>query len=157
LRELGTAGDNALRRRGRGTDLYNLRGYRTGDDPRLIHWPSSAKTQSLTVRELEAETTEDTRLVLVGMGARDPLAVEAGLSDAASLAVYLVRVGAGVELVGPNFHVLLGHGKSHLHRLLSALALYDPLAAPFRAAGADPRRITPVPMREIEISLGADL
>ena len=37
-----------------------------GDDPRLIHWRSSAKTAALTVREMEAETTPDTRIVLVG-------------------------------------------------------------------------------------------
>jgi uncharacterized protein (DUF58 family) len=156
LRQLGTAGDRALRRRGRGVDLYNLRGYRVGDDPRLIHWRSSAKTQSLTVRELEAETTEDTRLVLVGTGARDPAALEAALSEAASLAAHLVRAGDGVELVGPNFYVLLGRGKTHLHRLLSALALYDPRAMPFGPAAADGRLLAVVSLREIRISLGAD-
>src|SRR5262249_32072439 len=100
LRQLGASGDQRARRRGRGADLYNLRGYRSGDDPRLIHWRSSAKTQELLVRELEAETTEDTRLVLVGTGARDPAALETGLSEAASLATHLIRLGAGVELVG---------------------------------------------------------
>ncbi len=53
LRQFGATGGKATRRRGRGTDLYNLRGYRAGDDPRLIHWRSSAKTQTLMVRELE--------------------------------------------------------------------------------------------------------
>ena len=62
LRQLGAIGQAAGPPAGRGSDLYNLRGYRSGDDPRLIHWRSSAKTQTLTVRELEAETTEDTRL-----------------------------------------------------------------------------------------------
>ena len=33
------------RRRGRGDDLYDLRPYRPGDDPRLIHWRSSAQAQ----------------------------------------------------------------------------------------------------------------
>jgi len=47
LRRLGESGEASARRRGRGNDLYNLRGYRAGDDPRFIHWRSSAKTEGL--------------------------------------------------------------------------------------------------------------
>ncbi len=154
LRQFGATGDKATRRRGRGTDLYNLRGYRAGDDPRLIHWRSSAKTQSLMVRELEAETTEDTRLVLVGTGARDADALEAGLSEAASLAAHLIRVGARVELVGPGFYVRLGRGRSHLRRLLTALAVYDPHATPLSAAPADDGEGAFLPLRQIRVRLG---
>jgi uncharacterized protein (DUF58 family) len=154
LRQLGAAGDRATRRRGRGTDLYNLRGYRPGDDPRLIHWRSSAKTETLLVRELEAETTEDTRLVLVGTGSRDPEALEAGLSEAASLATHLIRLGAGVELVGPGFYVRLGRGKAHLRGLLTSLALYDPHAAPLGGAPADEGDGTFLPLRQIRVRLG---
>ena len=52
------------RRRGRGDDLYDLRPYLPGDDPRMIHWRSSARAQLLTVREQEAEATHDVRIVL---------------------------------------------------------------------------------------------
>ncbi|HEV8436634.1 MAG TPA: DUF58 domain-containing protein [Methylomirabilota bacterium] len=130
VRQLGTAGDKATRRRGRGADLYNLRAYRVGDDPRLIHWRSSAKTQTLTVRELEAETTEDTRVVLTGGASGHGAALEAGLSAAASLCSYLIRAGAGVELVGHGVHVHLGRGKNQLRRALTALALYEPDGMP---------------------------
>ena len=94
--------DASARRRGRGNDLYNLRGYRSGDDPRFIHWRSSAKAEALMVRELEADTSQNTRLVLVGRGRRGAEALERGLSEAASLAVALIRAGAGVELTGPD-------------------------------------------------------
>jgi uncharacterized protein (DUF58 family) len=154
LRQLGTAGDRRARRRGRGSDLYNLRGYRTGDDPRLIHWRSSAKTPGLLVREMEAETTEDTRLVLVGTGARDAAALETGLSEAASLATHLVRLGAGVELVGPGFYVRLGRGKGHLGRLLRALALYDPRTTPLAAAAEEQEEGAFLPLRQIRVRLG---
>ena len=154
LRQLGGAGEHATKRRGHGTDLYNLRGYRSGDDPRLIHWRSSAKSQSLVVRELEAETTEDTRLVLIGTGARDAVALEAALSEAASLATHLIRVGAGVELVGPGFYVRLGRGKSHLGRVLTALALYDPHATPLGEAPADDGGFPLRPLRQIRVRLG---
>jgi uncharacterized protein (DUF58 family) len=126
LRRLGDSGDASARRRGRGDDLYNLRGYRPGDDPRFIHWPSSAKAETLMVRELEADTSHDTRLVLVGRGGADAAALEGGLSEAASLAVALIRAGAGVELVGGGVAVPLGHGRAHLRRVLTALALYEP-------------------------------
>ncbi len=127
LRLVG-AGTSAVRRRGRGHDLYNLRAYRAGDDPRLIHWRSSAKVDSLLVREMEAETTEDTRLVLAGTGGRSAERLEAALSEAASIAVHLARAGAGVELVGAGLFVPLGHGPGHARRILTALTLYDPKA-----------------------------
>jgi uncharacterized protein (DUF58 family) len=154
VRQLGMVGERSIRRRGRGTELYNLRGYRVGDDPRLIHWRSSAKTQSLTVRELEAETTEDARLVLLGTGARAPEALEDGLSEAASIASHLIRAGAGVELVGPGFYVRLGHGPTHLRRILTALALYDPRVTPLASIGGDRDGAASVPLRQIRVRLG---
>ena len=154
LRQLGTAGESRARRRGRGADLYNLRGYRAGDDPRLIHWRSSAKTQGLLVRETEAETTEDTRLILVGTGQRDAAALEAGLSEAASLAAHLIRLGAGVEVVGPGLHVRLGHGKGHLQEVLRALALYDPHTTPLTPPAAGEDDGVWAPLRQIRVRLG---
>ena len=126
LQYLVGAGTSSVRRRGRGHDLYNLRLYRAGDDPRRIHWRSSAKAQSLLVREMEAETTEDTRIVLMGTGARDAARLEGALSEAASIAVHLARSGAGVELVGPGLFVPLGQGPGHARHILTALALYEP-------------------------------
>ena len=136
LLQLVGAGTSAVRRRGRGHDLYNLRAYRAGDDPRLIHWRSSAKVDSLLVREMEAETTEDTRLVLAGTGGRSAERLETALSEAASIAVHLARAGAGVELTGAGLFVPLGHGPSHARRILTALALYDPKAR--RSDRSDP-------------------
>jgi uncharacterized protein (DUF58 family) len=155
LRRLGESGDASARRRGRGNDLYNLRGYRSGDDPRFIHWRSSAKAEALMVRELEADTSQNTRLVLVGRGRRGAEALERGLSEAASLAVALIRAGAGVELTGPDGAVPFGHGRAHLRRVLTALALYDaeaPRAEPAAPAGAEMLR-GPRPLREIRIAL----
>jgi len=156
LRQLGSAGQVGARRRGRGTDLYNLRGYRSGDDPRLIHWRSSAKTQALVVRELEADITEDTRIVLLlGTGARRDELLEAGLSEAAALSAHLIRMGAGVELVGPGFFVRLGRGRPHLLRLWRALALYDPGGAPVPTSDdVESERGSPAPLRQICVRLG---
>jgi uncharacterized protein (DUF58 family) len=118
LREFGQAlsGEATARRRGRGHDLYNLRPYRTGDEPHLIHWPTTAKTGSLMVRELEEDTTEDTRIVLTGTGGGDPERLEGTLSDAASLALHLLRRGTGVELAGAAGYVALGRGREQERR-----------------------------------------
>src|SRR5262245_679006 len=86
------------RRAGRGHGLRNLREYRAGDDPRLIHWRLSAKRRALIVRELEEETTLDVRVVLTGTGAHDAGRRETALSSAASLARALLRAGAAVAL-----------------------------------------------------------
>jgi uncharacterized protein (DUF58 family) len=107
------------------------------------------------VRELEADTSQNTRLVLVGRGRRGAEALERGLSEAASLAVALIRAGAGVELAGPDGAVPVGHGRAHLRRVLTALALYDaeaPRAEPAAPAGAEMLRGTR-PLREIRIAL----
>jgi uncharacterized protein (DUF58 family) len=146
-RELASGGPRPSPRRGRGHDLYNLREYRAGDDPRLIHWRSSAKTGALLVRELQADTAVDTRIVLDGTGTRDAGHLERGLSEAASLAVQLLRGGARVELTGPGVSVPLGRGRGHAHRLLTALALFEPSTAGVpsgRAAG----------VRELRVSIG---
>jgi uncharacterized protein (DUF58 family) len=151
LQRDGEAEDTAARRRGRGHDLYNLRHYRSGDDPRLIHWRSSAKTDVLTVRELEEDIALDVRLVLEGRGAGDPTRLEAALSEAASLAVHFLRAGAGVALAGAGLGVGLGRGRAQERRILTALALYDPdgpAAGDGRPPGAGRA------MREIRIDLG---
>jgi uncharacterized protein (DUF58 family) len=142
------SGEAAMRRRGRGHDLYNLRAYRAGDEPHLIHWPTSAKSGSLTVRELEEDTAEDTRLVLTGTGAADGERLERALSEAASLAVHLLRRGTGVELTGAAGVVPLDRGRSQERRILTALALYAPRGA---RAGAPPARDGG--LREIRIPL----
>ena len=151
-RELAGTGGAPAPRRGRGHGLHNLREYRFGDDPRLIHWRSSAKSAALMVRELEADAGLDARLVLEGTGRGDPERLERGLAEAASLAVHLLEKGAAVELVGPGVHVPLGSGPAQRTRVLAALALFDP------GAPAEPTRVVPPPsdarLRELRVPLG---
>jgi uncharacterized protein (DUF58 family) len=113
-------------RAGRGHGLRNLREYRSGDDPRLIHWRLSAKRRVLVVRELEEETALDAQLVLTGRGAREIGRREAALSEAGALARALLRAGAAVALAGPGIDVPSGRGREQERRILTALALYDP-------------------------------
>ena len=51
------------RTKGRGQDLYALRGYIPTDSARHVHWKASARSGSLMVREFTRE--EDCRVLLV--------------------------------------------------------------------------------------------
>jgi len=142
------------RRPGRGHGLRNLREYRSGDDPRLIHWRLSAKRRELVVRELEEETALDACIVLIGTGARDAARRESALSDAASLARALLRAGAAVALTAPGIAIPGGRGREQERRVLTALALYGPSGATVPVvAGAAPHRGRPGE-REIHFHLG---
>jgi len=154
LRKLWGDGREPQHQVGQGSELHNLRDYRWGDDPRLIHWKSSAKAETLLIRELEAETALGVRLELtLPQGPIDPERLEAALSWAASLAVLLIGEGAQVELTGPDLRVPLDRGPAHLRRILKALALFDPAGVhPDSRAPAHP----PVEpwVRVIQIPLG---
>jgi uncharacterized protein (DUF58 family) len=138
LRQASGVGSAPARRRGLGHDLHDLRAYRTGDDRRLIHWRVTARTGSLTVRELEAETAQDAWLVLRDDGHGDRERLEQALAEAAAVASSILRRGARVGLAGPGIQVPLGQGAAHARRILTALALYErtDAASPLSPDGA---------------------
>lgn len=69
--------------KGRGQDLYALRGYVPTDSARHVHWKASARFGSLMVREFSRE--DDSRVLLVLDPRRDPLEEKrAGKSGAPS-------------------------------------------------------------------------
>lgn len=137
-------------RRGRGAGLYNLRQYRPGDDPRLLHWKTSARTGDLILREREAEERPQVRMILEDPAPESAAeAVEKDVSYAASVAAHAIRRGAAVELVTGDGVLPFGTGEGHLDRVLERLALYAPPAAPrlVRSPGTA--------AREVRLRLGA--
>jgi uncharacterized protein (DUF58 family) len=139
------AGDEQrMRKVGRGHELFSLRSFRPGDDPRGIHWKQSARTGRLVYLEREAE--EGKRLTVVLDNGVAPLAGAAAehrfeelVSRAASAAHHHLAQGWEVELILRDGGVGFGRGRSHRLRILEALALVEPVAAAGpRPAPADP-------------------
>lgn len=83
-----------------GEDFYTLREYQRGDDLRRIHWPSSAKTNRLMIRQLETPW-QSRALVLLDVRSsvyESGEAFETAVSGAASVVTHLVGSGFDTDL-----------------------------------------------------------
>lgn len=49
---------DAMRRRGDGAELINLRAYSPGDPPRMVHWKATARQRKLMVRQTSEDNQE---------------------------------------------------------------------------------------------------
>ena len=129
----GPGPDKARSRQG---EFAELRAFRPGDDPRDVHWRTSARRGLPLVREHEDDETREVTVVLDNEpeGARDPAAFERAVSEAAGLCVDLVRRGFSVGLALRGGLVPAGTGPAHVDRLLCTLALVAPEPGPPPAA-----------------------
>jgi len=126
----GELGHLAVRRPGWGHDLHALRGFRSGDDPRGIHWKQSARTGNLIYMVREAEETRRLSILLDnGVGELSDEAIrrrfERLVSEAATAAIDYLGRGHEVELVARNRTVPFGGGARQRLVLLEALALLE--------------------------------
>lgn len=83
-----------------GEDFYTLREYQRGDDLRRVHWPSSAKTDQLMIRQLETPW-QSRAMVLLDVRSHvyeSTEAFETSVSGAASVVTHLVRSGFDADL-----------------------------------------------------------
>jgi uncharacterized protein (DUF58 family) len=86
-------------RRG-GEDFYTLREYQRGDDLRRVHWPSSAKTDELMIRQLETPW-QSRALVLLDVRSssyESDEGFEKAVSGAATIVTHLVGSGFDADL-----------------------------------------------------------
>jgi uncharacterized protein (DUF58 family) len=101
---LGLLGVHTQRRRGSGTEFYQLREHQRGDSPRLIDWKASARRAQLIAKEHRDE--QDQQLLLLmdcghRMRARDGLLshFDRALNAALLLAYVALRQGDSVGLI----------------------------------------------------------
>ena len=113
-------------------EFSGLRAYRDGDDPRDIHWRSTARRGIPLVREKEDEETCEATVVLDNEpgAAGDAAAFERAVSQAAGVCVELARRGFSVGLAVRGGEVRPAVGGAQTERLLRALAVIAPDAAP---------------------------
>lgn len=114
----------------RGEDFYTLREYVDGDDLRKVHWPATARTEKVMIRQ--EETPWHTRATVLlddrdsahsKSGASFDRAVEvaASVCDLYNKAGYSYRFAAAKE---PGFPA--ARGNDHFHRCLELLATMAP-------------------------------
>lgn len=114
-------------------EFCGLREYRRGDNPRHIHWPTSARLNELMVREFEPLASACLSLVLdlatdanVGIGRHATF--EYAVKIAASVANYASAKGMPVRLFGEGRRSLItpaAAGEHHYRNLLEQLAIID--------------------------------
>ena len=126
-----------LRRRDPQGEFHSLREYKHGDNPRHIHWPTSARLRRLFVREFERQAVQSVLLLLDATVPAGPLEqmeerlerLERAISFAATLGALLARRSMFFAFASycPELVTLpYDTGQSHLYTLLETLALAEP-------------------------------
>lgn len=112
-------------------EFCGLREYRRGDNPRHVHWPTSARLNELMVREFEPLAAATLCLALdlsadanVGTGRHSTL--EYALKIAASIAQYACINGMPIRMTGHGarpLNIPAGSGDNQYRILLEELAI----------------------------------
>jgi uncharacterized protein (DUF58 family) len=113
-------------------EFRGLRAFRPGDDPRDIHWRTSARRGMPLVREKEDEETREATVVLDNgpTAGDDAAAFERAVSEAAGICVELAQRGFSVGLAVRGGEVRAAPGGAQAERILRALAVIAPDAGP---------------------------
>ena len=113
-------------------EFLGLRAYRDGDDPRDIHWRTSARRGIRLVREKEDEEAREATIILDNgpEAAADEAAFERAVSQAAGICVELAHRGFSVGLAVRGGEVRAQVGGAQTERILRALAVIAPDAGP---------------------------
>ena len=119
-------------------EYRTLRAYRPGDDPRDIHWRSSARLLEPVIREYERDGAE-TRWICLDTRTEPTDAAEVAVEVAASLAARAIAEARPVALVAGDVVLEPAEGPGQLERILDALARVDFLPTnPAPAPPVDP-------------------
>lgn len=114
-------------------EFSGLREYRRGDNPRHVHWPTTARLNELMVKEFEPLASACLHLVLdlnragnVGTGRHATL--EYALRIAGSISRYATLHGLRIRLSGEgekSLYIPAGSGELHYRAILDQLAIID--------------------------------
>ncbi len=119
-------------------EYRGLREYRVGDDPRDIHWRTTAKIGTLVTREYDQDTDETIRICLDTRGEPGE-AAETAIEVAAAMAARAYQRGRPFGITTCTSGLDPGGGSGQFDRVLDFLARvdFDP-SAPHLAPPIDP-------------------
>ena len=112
---------------GPGPEYLGIREYRPGDSPRHVHWPSTARTGTVMVRELEEERSRRVAIVVDTLADVGDIGtpLDACCTVAASIARVAIADGHGIRTVavpaGRSVEVWDDVDEGPLRRRLAAL------------------------------------
>lgn len=145
VRRIGTTAAGVAVGRG---EYRSLRGYLPGDDPRDVHWRSTARAGAPVVREYERDST-DTLWICLDLRATDCDAAEAAVEVAASLAARAERENERFGLATNDAVIDPGSGPGQMEAVLDLLARARfRMDAPLLSPPTDPGQcvlVTPAP------------
>ncbi len=145
---MASDGFAALSASGPRGEYRGLRGYRPGDDPRDIHWRTTARLGTPVVKEYEQNVAE-TRWICLDTRGEPGEAAESAVEMAASLAAMAHFEGKRFGFSSPGATIEPGHGPGQLERVLNTLARVD-------FAPTNPLPLPPVsPRRCVLVTLSA--
>ncbi len=119
-------------------ELAGLRPFRPGDDPRGIHWRTTARRGIPFVREHEDDIGREAVVELDNHAEAGAQGFELAVSRAAAVCVELARRGIAVGLVTRGTEIAPGVGPAQVARLLRLLAFVAPEAGPRRRGRRPP-------------------
>jgi uncharacterized protein (DUF58 family) len=152
-------GVGRVQSRARAGDFFGLRDFRPGDEPRDIHWRTTARRGIPFVRESEDDEGLEATILLdncdpgtQGDGP-GPEAFERAVSLAASLALALIHRGYRVGLGVRGAEIARDGGAVQATRILRLLALIEPAPAdtPLHNPGPPGARIRIRPGAPVEV------
>jgi uncharacterized protein (DUF58 family) len=126
---LREAGLRSVRERGEGTSFESLRDYIRGDDPRRIDWKATARRSTTTVRQFEAERSQNVMLMIdAGRLMTERLGERDRLDHALSASLLLADVAAhhgdrvGVFVFADRVQQFLPPSRAPISRMAEAFA-----------------------------------
>jgi uncharacterized protein (DUF58 family) len=116
-------------------EFSGLREYRRGDNPRHIHWPSTARQNELMVKEFEPLASACLYVALdlgrdANVGRGREASAEYAIRIAASIAQLCCRNSIRIRMAGAGKRPLdipAASGEHHYQRILDELAVVDPI------------------------------
>jgi len=119
------SGDESRSASGMGEEPWNIIEFASGDNPRHIHWKSTAKRDEIMKKEFMAQTERMITVRLVDIESGDNQ-LEERIEQAATLADHFIRRGHPMGLWLPDRLIPPKRGVSQCILILEALALLEP-------------------------------